>query len=165
MNKESMYKFDNVEDIKKFIIGGKAIFTLESKVTGKWFTYRVKLMKKDDITSPFFVSVLTGNDNESSYAYMGTIFQNEKLTFRLTKNSKIGESAMSYKAFEFFFDLLMKNEVHKDMNVYHQGVCGRCGRKITVPESLVNGLGTECSGLVKKELRKHLNNKTLSYDY
>jgi len=163
MSNECKYKFENVEDIKKFIIGGKAFFTLESKVTGKWFTYKVKLMKKDDNTSPFFVSVLTGNDNEKSYAYMGTIFQNDKLSFRLTKKSNMSTDALSYKAFEIFFNLLQLNKVHPDMNVYHQGVCGRCGRKITVPESLVNGFGPECVNLVEKEKRKHLNKKILSY--
>ena len=113
LNRESVYKFENVEDIKKFIVGGKAIMTLESKRSSRWFTYKIKRAKKDDLTSPFFVSVLTGMDNESAYTYMGTIFDNAgKLTFTLTKNSKIGEDALSYKAFSFFFKLLLENKLH-----------------------------------------------------
>jgi len=156
-NKENIYKLENVEDIKRFIIAGKSIMTLESKRTGRWFTYRIKKAKKDEDKSPFFVSVLTGNDNETAYTYMGTIFNNDKLTFKLTKNSKIGEDALSYKAFNFFFNLLMNDKQHEEICVYHRGICGRCGRILTVPASLITGLGPECRGLVDKpatEVRK-----------
>jgi len=145
LNKESIYKLENIEDIKKFIVGGKAVLTLESKKTGRWFTYRIKKAKKDDDNSPFFVSVLTGMNNDSAYTYMGTIFKNaDKLNFKLTKNSKIGEDALSYKAFIFFFNLLLNNKAHDDLSIYHRGVCARCGKTLTVPESLVNGFGKEC---------------------
>lgn len=157
MNKENIYKLENVEDIKRFIVGGNAILTLESKRSGRWFTYRIKRAKKDDEKSPFFVSVLTGNDNDTSYTYMGTIFDNEKLNFKLTKNSKIGDEALSYKAFNFFFSLLLENKLHEEIAIYHRGICGRCGRILTVPESLITGLGPECRGLVGKsvsDLRK-----------
>ena len=157
-NLNEKYKMDNLDDIKRFITGGKAILTLESKSTGRWFTFRVKKAKKDDEKSPFFVSVLVGPDNENSYSYVGTIFNNDgKLSFHLTKKSTIGEDAMSYKAFRVFFDLLMVNKLNINMNVYHRGVCGRCGRTLTVPESLITGLGPECRGLVEKhvsEIRK-----------
>ena len=154
LNKESVYKFENVEDIKRFIVGGKAIMTLESKRTSKWFTYKIKRAKKDDLTSPFFVSVLTGMDNESAYTYMGTIFSNDnKLNFTLTKNSKIREDALSYKAFTFFFKLLLENKLHEEIAIYHRGICGRCGKNLTTPSSLVNGFGPECAGLVGKSVK------------
>ena len=154
--KEHIYKLENIEDIKRFIVGGNAIITLESKKTGRWFTYRIKRAKKDDLKSPLFVSVLTGNNNETSYTYMGVIFDTDKLDFKLTKNSKIGEDALSYKAFNFFFNLLIKNKLHEDMGIYHRGICGRCGRALTVPESLITGLGPECRGMTQKAI----NNKT-----
>lgn len=146
---EQRYKLESVENIKNFIVGGKAIFTLESKVSGNWFTYRITKAKSE--TPLFFVSVLTGVNNESAYTYMGTIFENDgKLNFRLTQKSKIGKDALSFKAFDFFFNLLMKNRVHSDLNVYHLGVCARCGKTLTVPESLENGYGPECIKLSKK---------------
>lgn len=169
-NKENIYKLENIEDIKRFIIGGKAIMTLESKRTGRWFTYKIKKAKKDEEKSSFFVSVLTGADNETAYTYMGTIFQNDgKLKFTLTKNSKIGEDAFSYKAFNFFFNLMINGKTHEEIIVYHRGICGRCGRTLTVPESLITGLGPECRGLVDKpitEIRKKklqkINRKLIS---
>lgn len=150
-NKEHIYKFDKIEDIKRFIVGGKAIMTLESKRTGRWFTYKIKKAKKDDDKSPFFVSVLTGQDNENAYTYMGTIFNNGKLTFSLTKNSKIGEDALSYKAFAFFFNLLMKDTLHEEITIYHRGLCCVCGKTLTTPESIQRGIGPSCAGLGDKK--------------
>lgn len=145
MNKDNIYQFDNIQDIKNFLFGGNATITLESKVTNNWFTYRIRRLKSGDEKSPLFVSVLTGNDNECSYTYMGTIFNNtNNSSFRLTDKSKMTTDALSYKAFLFFFDLLMMNDVHKDMNVYHQGVCGVCGRTITTASSLKTGIGPFC---------------------
>lgn len=146
LNKENIYKLDSIENIKRFIIGGNAILTLESKKTGRWFTYRIKKSKNID-NSPFFVSVLTGCDNESAYTYMGTVFNNGKLTFKLTSKSKIGEDALSYKAFNFFFNLLSTDKLHEDMGIYHRGLCCVCGRTLTTPESIKNGIGPFCSGL------------------
>jgi hypothetical protein len=147
LNRESIYRLSNIEDIKKFLIGGNAIITLESKQTSRWFTYRIKAKDKDDELSPYFVSVLTGMDNESAYTYIGAIFNHN--SFKLTKNSKIGDTAPSYIAFNYFFANLMNNRLHPDLAVYHRGICGRCGRTITVPESLITGLGPECAKITK----------------
>jgi len=157
LNKESIYKLENIEDIKRFIIGGNAIMTLESKKTGRWFTYKIKKSNKEDDKSPYFVSVLTGNDNETAYTYMGTIFSNDKLSFNLTKKSKISDDALSYKAFNFFFNLLLNNKLHDDIEIYHRDICSVCGKKLTTPESLKSGMGPFCRGTMNvsiKDVRK-----------
>ena len=35
------------------------------------------------------------------------------------------------------------------LTVFHDGKCGRCGRKLTVPESIQSGLGPVCAGQVE----------------
>lgn len=169
LNKENNYRLENIEDIKTFIFAGKATLTLESKRTGTWFTYKIKNANKDEQNSPYFVSVLTGQDNNSAYSYMGTIFNNNgDFVLRLTKNSKISGTALSYKAFNFFFNLINKDKLHEEIKVYHKGVCCSCGRTLTTPESLKNGIGPFCKGnanLTPSELRakklKKLNKKLL----
>jgi hypothetical protein len=125
--------------------------TLESKKTGRWFTYKIKKAKKDDDNSPYFVSLLTGQNNDSAYSYMGTIFNNNGvLTFKLTGKSNVSENAISYKAFNFFFNLLNKNKTHDDINFYHNGYCCMCGKNLTTAESLKSGLGPICENRIKK---------------
>jgi len=116
---------------------------LESAKTGKWFTFRIRKSKKDDENSPFFVSVLSGPDNFANYSYIGVITSDKK-TFKLTQKSKVSSDAISYKAFNFFFVQLVNGKIHEDLRVYHSGKCGRCGRKLTTPESINRGLGPEC---------------------
>jgi hypothetical protein len=32
--------------------------------------------------------------------------------------------------------------------IWHEGRCGRCGRRLTVPESIESGYGPECIGKI-----------------
>lgn len=158
---EKIYRIENVDDVIKFVFGGNANITIESKKTGRWFTYKIRRADKEKKNSPYFVSVLVGGDNDNSYMYMGTIFDFTKLI--LTKRSKITKDAMSYKAFKFFFDLLNKNTIHSDMRVYHSGVCSVCGRKLTTPESLKDGMGPICSGRFGKMDIADIRKKKLQF--
>ena len=141
---EKFKALQNIEDIKNFVFGGNATITLESGKSGKHFTFKVKQAKKDDETSPYFVSVLSGPDNYSNYSYVGVI-SSDKKTFKLTQKSKVSADAISYKAFNFFFLQLVAGKISNDLHVFHSGKCGRCGRKLTTPESISKGFGPECS--------------------
>ena len=139
-----------LENPKDFVLAGKAIFTVENEKTGNRFTYKVKQAEnKDDGPSKvWFVSVLNGPDNGSNYAYIGTIFGNNfyvpTLDFRLTKKSTVTKDAQSFKVFSW---MLKHNLILPPfVKVHHEGRCGRCGRRLTVPESIKNGLGPECAG-------------------
>lgn len=142
---DNKYKqLQNIQDITNFTFGGNATITLESLKSGKHFTFKVKKAKKDDEKSPFFVSVLSGPDNNSSYSYVGVITSDKK-NFKLTQKSKVSSDAISYKAFNFFFLQLINGKIHSDLRVYHSGTCGRCGRKLTTPDSINRGIGPECA--------------------
>ena len=133
---------EKVENARKFITAGKAIFTIRNGKTGNRFTYRVKKCKDKDI---WFVSVLTGTDNEHSYTYMGSIFNT---TFRSTAKSKITADAISYKAFSYTWSMLLENKLPNCIEIWHEGRCGRCGRVLTVPESIKSGFGPECINFI-----------------
>ena len=91
---------ENIEDICLFIISGFAIFTLLNPNTGNRYTFRIiKAKDKEDL---YFVSVLTGSDNTSSYTYLGTIF-GEKGYYHGRK-SRISRDAQSAKVFSWFFE-------------------------------------------------------------
>jgi hypothetical protein len=130
---------DNVlSNPRVFITAGKAFFTIRSEKTGARFTYRVS---KADNGNMWFVSVLTGHNNESDYTYIGCI--NVAGVFVHTKDSKVAPDAPSFKAFEWFWQRV---ENPPDVvSIFHEGRCGRCGRKLTVPESIESGFGPECN--------------------
>lgn len=128
-------------DVKSFVLAGNSTFTLVSQKSNKRFTYRVRVAK--DNPNLFFVSVLNGPDNESSYGYFGLIRAGKFAPGRPEK-VKVGKDALSVRAFAWFFDTLMAGEIGEQVEFWHEGKCCRCGRKLTVPSSIAKGIGPEC---------------------
>lgn len=131
----------------RFLYAGNAIFTLRSKKTGTRFTYRVSHKKGGDVS---FVSLLTGSDNTRDYSYMGLLPDDRAGEIRGVGKGKSCTSydAPSAKAFRYFLDFVWGRNDGAGLEVWHEGRCGRCGRKLTVPESISTGLGPECAGKV-----------------
>lgn len=144
------------EAVREFIFAGNATFTLVSMKSGARFTYRCRV-KKETLTAghpdhdnpPYFIGLLRGPDNESDYAYMGVAHRTTQFNF--TSASKVTRTADSAKALVWFFDkMYMERDVLGTvLQVWHEGRCGRCGRKLTVPESIERGLGPECAGMME----------------
>ena len=130
-----------IKNFAEFVKAGKALFTIENSETKGRFTFKVKKLDKKDV---WFVSVLNGPDNYSNYRYVGTIFGNN---FRHTAKS-MSKEAPAFKAFAWFNNKLNENNLPENVSVYHEGRCGRCGRKLTVPESIKSGYGPECINFV-----------------
>jgi hypothetical protein len=141
-------RFASAADLSAFALGGSATLTIVSKRTGTRFTYRIRFPRdketgKVDRTAPLFVSVLNGPDNTRDYAYLGYI--RGDLYRHGTKKSRIAANAPSAVAFEWFYRTAIIGQNLSQVAAYHDGCCGRCGRKLTVPESIRTGLGPECA--------------------
>jgi len=136
----------------QFILAGDSYMTFRNNKTGNRYTYHVKKSKEHDM---HFVSVMYGKDNNSQYLYVGIIASN---LFRLTKGSKMDESDVRFKVFAYVFKRLLRGSLPLNIEIWHEGKCGRCGRKLTVPESIETGIGPECAlrmGIVMpKTMRK-----------
>ena len=133
-------QFQSASVAVQFILAGRARFTLVSQKSGARYTYRVT---QRDETTPHFVQVLTGSDNESSYSVLGTLF--EKTTYRHnSRKSPVSPEAPSAKAFAWAWSYLARGEMPPSCEVWHEGRCGKCGRSLTVPESIESGLGPVC---------------------
>jgi hypothetical protein len=133
-------RMTSATDVRDFLLAGKSTVTLRSTKTQKRFTYRVR---KSEDGRVWFVALLNGPDNESSYGYIGIIRAGK--TFEHGRKSKVAADAPSVKAFAWFFANLAAGERLGDgVEVWHEGKCGRCGRKLTVPESIAHGIGPEC---------------------
>lgn len=135
----------DVGDVLAFIQAGKAVFTLKSMKTSNRFTYRVKESNDGKV---FFVSLMTGTDNEAHYSYIGVIREDSE--FRHTTKSKVSEDADSFRAFSWFWRQVSSGSgspLNPAVEFWHEGKCGRCGRLLTVPESIDRGIGPECAKL------------------
>ncbi len=135
--------------ILRFIMAGRATFTLVSVQTGARFTFKVQRpRRRQGRADALFVSVLDGPDNEADYAFLGTIFPIEGRdcgTFVFGRRARVAFSAPSARTFGWFWARLMR---HLDpapvAEFWHEGRCGRCARTLTVPASIASGIGPEC---------------------
>lgn len=139
-----------IENPKKFILGGKAYFTVESTKTGNHFTFKVD--KIPDSDNGFFVSVCIEYDK---YSYIGNLYSGKNpndFTFRprkkivktMNKGSGIAEYPKSILTFQYIVDNHMIKNCKPLINFYHHCKCAKCGRTLTTPESIKNGFGPVC---------------------
>jgi len=132
--------FAKASDTLNFMLAGNARITLQSEKTGVRYTYRVRQTENGDA---YFVSLLTGSDNESDYTYMGLM--QPDLYFRLTKASRYGTQTAPVRAFCYVMKHLATGHMPPSVEISHEGRCGRCGRALTVPSSIASGIGPECA--------------------
>lgn len=122
------------EQILKFLVAGRAVFTLVSRKTGEHFTYKFSKGRNEGV---FFASVLAGAD---TYRYLGIYRDGCAPISALAAH--VSANAPSLKALNWFLRHIDSPKVR----FQHEGRCGRCGRPLTHPDSIDSGLGPECSG-------------------
>ena len=141
----------NYEEIKKFMLGGDAFFTLLSKKTGERKTFHVQkapLKKQGELFNRiegYFVSMLTGSNNQADYRYLGFVWEfRGVLNFKWNKQ---GWAPESLRAFDWFLCRINDHGVGLDrVEFWHMGRCCRCGLPLTTPESIKRGIGPVCEG-------------------
>lgn len=144
-NPEMRGQLTSIDAIKTFVLAGRATITVRSRATNTRFTYRIRSPRTNNRNRPiWFVQLLSGADNENSYQYLGNIYGDH--SYRHGRKSRITTDANSARAFNWFWSVIQSgNEaLLRQAEVWHEGRCGRCGRKLTVPESIVSGFGPEC---------------------
>lgn len=147
---------------KEFILAGRAVFTLQchpgyqpSKdyVVKDHYTYRVWHKAADEThKNAWFVQLLTGPDNSNDYTYLGMLYPgviNEKsVTLTLTKASKYHEKCAPVALLRRVLQRVWNDEQHlieeAGFKLFHTGRCGKCGRVLSVPKSILTGIGPEC---------------------
>jgi hypothetical protein len=140
-------------DVRRFLYAGDAVLTLESRKTGKHFTYRVSRAEGRDgePVDRWFASILADGDR---WVYAAMIYPAERgklHTTVSTKASKFSCDAPSRRALDFLLGQMQAKTVepvHADLVVRHEGRCGRCRRPLTRPDSIDRGIGPECAEIM-----------------
>ena len=132
------------DDIKNFIFGGNATFTIVNTDSKKYFPFKVRKSKDSD--EVFFVSIMNHSVNNYNHNFLGTFFSKDNC-YKTSKKSSIKSDTTSSKVISWFFNYFINSEEkYPTVQVYHDGKCGKCGRKLTTPESVKSGLGPICGG-------------------
>ena len=130
--------FADAATATRFMFAGKATFTLRSLKSGTRFTYRISASEDGAV---HFVALLSGPDNSEDYQYLGII---RRGVYWHGKKSRVAADAPSVRAFDWTWRALASGHLPTTVEIWHAGACGRCGRPLTVPESIAAGFGPEC---------------------
>lgn len=150
------------ELVRKFIEAGNATLTVASRGSGQRFTF--KFQRPEDPQKkfpgaakppPIFAKVLTGQDNEGDYSFIGTLFPPKLEDIRFSGKSRVAATAPSVKALSWMLHHLYGSgqgvsaqSLFRQAEFWHEGRCGRCGRKLTVPSSIASGFGPDCMAMM-----------------
>lgn len=151
-------KLSHLSAIREYVTAGRARFTLVSKRTGTRKTFRVKTNGE----GAWFVELLTGPDNASDYAYLCFLYPSRWSSQLCLKHNRDNWGPEAFAAFYWLVDRLneaaatgeedeaerrqLYDAFDRQAEFWHLGTCGRCGRDLTDPESIVRGLGPTCAG-------------------
>lgn len=128
--------------VKDYVLAGNANITLKSGKTGKHYTYKIIQSKNDECL--YFVKSLRGADNTSDYTYIGCYYSDSKRFYPEKKYRDVPNYSWpkSMQAINYLFKFLYN--IPDILHVYHHGRCCVCGRMLTTPESIEEGIGPEC---------------------
>lgn len=150
-------RFSDPVALAAYVAAGRGTVTVRSNRTGDRFTFRLRVPadhagRPDPTRRPIWVSVLTGPENTSDYAFIGTLWLEDgrPAIFHHSPKSRFAATAPAAQAARWFARLATDapTALLARAEVWHEGRCGRCGRTLTVPESIESGFGPECITLV-----------------
>ena len=132
---------------KEFVLLGKVTLTIELP-SGNHYTFAInKAGQTAEADDRWFVSMLTGPNNERDFNYVGMLDPMNGTVY-LTRASKFKRDTLPYVLINRTLIRIFAGELdivkQHGYNVHHSGKCGRCGRKLTTPESIECGIGPEC---------------------
>lgn len=147
-----MYNYEVTENIKEFILGGKADFTILQDATRstkeQQYKYKVTIPKDStpDDTSVWYVSAELDKSNSGvevdgkNLKYQG--YLKRDLSFNVGAKGIEDYNQKSING--LIWVLKHSDNMPSAVHVYHHGKCSVCGRKLTDAISLRCGVGPTC---------------------
>ena len=145
----------------RFFGAGNSIFTIYSPSRHYTFKIRQRRVKAHERNAqgnplkqekmPFYVYLLTGQENTSDYTYIG-VYNPRYNSFHLTKSSKFNDETKAVKVLRWGLRMVADGDWSspnvQGYGVISEGRCCKCGRTLTAPESISDGIGAKCAGSI-----------------
>lgn len=148
---ESSYLLKTQEQIHDYLIGGKGIVTLKSP-SGRAYTYAFNSPRDPKADFPEGTLFIYVQRDHGNWLYLGMIDKTKH--FRLTYASHAGSDSRAVKGAIYLVDRMFGRNTDTRMEVYHQGICSVCGRRLTHYKSILCGIGPKCKRRLKHGLQR-----------
>lgn len=149
---DMLNNYEITEDIKEFILGGKADFTILQESTERTpeqqYKYRVTIPKDTEpsTTPVWYVSAELDSSNSGveidgkNLKYQG--YLKRDLSFNIGAKGIEDYNQKSING--LIWVLRHASNLPSAVHIYHHGKCSVCGRKLTDAKSLKCGVGPTC---------------------
>lgn len=154
----------DIKEVRLFVLAGRACFTLKSIKTGKHLIYKIIKTKKQNamIGKTFFVKA---KNSQNQYLYFAHIKEIETtdsintINYWHADNAQVERKDILSRGFYWFMRHLFSTGASKieQVEFWHNGNCGRCGKPLTDPKSISRGFGPHCYKLTAKNTRVRTN--------
>ncbi len=130
----------DLQTVTDFMFAGRAMITVVSKKTGERITYKLKKSKESDkYPVCYWITARIAH----SFERIGRLNKNGH--FSTTRDTADMETTPEFQGFKWLMKQLLE---HKTMptqaEIWHEDACGRCGRALSDPQSILTGIGPEC---------------------
>jgi len=154
----------NINDIFNYTFAGKAQVTIVDENTGERITFKFS-RAKDRVTKEskdvWFIWAQDGNTKR----FAGTIFGKPGIdaTYSWGKKNHHERDSLIMGYMKAFINrlgidirnngrkLIAINEMPEHIQIWHEGKCGHCGKTLTVPLSIENGIGPVCQNRIEND--------------
>ena len=121
-------------------------FTLHNTLANTHVTFKARRPKGWTVESPVLVDMMVGTDNESDFAFVGSVRSNGVYS-PSPKCKAVGAQAdKAHRTLTWLMAGLASNTLPEALEIKAESKCCRCGRKLTNPESIDDAMGPICRG-------------------
>lgn len=137
---------------------GATLVTVVSGRTGSRFTYEIKpkesnlIAEGKPIGKVWFVDLLTGPNNRKDFSALAVLTERSgRLCWHHAGASSISADAPSAQALRWVVQAIVDAPDDRaasalaKIELWHEGKCARCGRRLSRPDSITLGMGPECA--------------------
>lgn len=130
-------------NVERFLLGGKAAFTLVNPAKGTKYRFKVR-RGEGDFENSF--SIYAFKSQEEGYKWLGCfkLLGDRQVpgAFFTTAKCKFDHSGSEFMAFEYVFN--NRKNLPEKVELWHVGRCGVCNKKLDDPQSIAIGIGPVC---------------------
>lgn len=120
-------------------------FTLHNTDRNTHLTFKARRPKGWTVNSPVLIDLMVGTDNESDFGFLGSV--NTRGFYKASAKSKVDADRKAVADRTLVWLLTKINngvELPEALEIKGASKCARCGRKLTNPDSVDDGLGPIC---------------------
>lgn len=137
---ESSHEISDVDRLQTYITSGQGVITLENPETSVHKTYAFNDPRHKDRFTDGTIFIYY-HSSSGYWLYVGMLRYGN---IRVTKASNFYSDNPVYLGAKYIVDVANNRRRNTKMKIYHCGMCCVCGRKLTSPRSILEGIGPRC---------------------